>query len=55
MKQGPTHFQPFAERCLDGDVDIHIDRSFGLDEVPQALAHVGEGRALGKVVIEVAG
>jgi NADPH:quinone reductase-like Zn-dependent oxidoreductase len=53
VKQGPTHFEPFAERCLSGDVDIHIDRTFGLDEVPQALAHVGEGRALGKVVIEV--
>jgi NADPH:quinone reductase-like Zn-dependent oxidoreductase len=32
-------------------VSIHIERTFGLDEVPQALAHVGEGRALGKVVI----
>ncbi len=52
MKQGPAHFEPFAERCVSGDVDIHIDRTFRLDEVPQALAHVGEGRALGKVVIE---
>jgi NADPH:quinone reductase-like Zn-dependent oxidoreductase len=32
-------------------VDIHIDRTFALDEVPAALAHVGEGRALGKVVV----
>ena len=30
---------------------IHIDRTFTLDEVPEALAHVGEGRALGKVVV----
>ena len=51
VKQGPTHFEPFAERCVSGDVDIHIDRTFGLDEVPQALAYVGEGRALGKVVV----
>ncbi|MGZ5299372.1 MAG: zinc-binding dehydrogenase [Actinomycetota bacterium] len=28
-----------------------MDRTFGLDEVPEALAHVGEGRALGKVVV----
>ncbi len=28
--------------------------AFGLDAVPEALAYVGEGRALGKVVIEVA-
>jgi NADPH:quinone reductase-like Zn-dependent oxidoreductase len=53
VKQGPTHFGSFAEKCLSGDVDIHIDRTFGLDEVPRALAHVGEGRALGKVVVEV--
>jgi NADPH:quinone reductase-like Zn-dependent oxidoreductase len=54
VKQGPAHFEPFAERCVSGDVDIHIDRTFGLDEVPEALAHVGEGRALGKVVVEIA-
>jgi NADPH:quinone reductase-like Zn-dependent oxidoreductase len=53
VKQGPAHFGPLADRCLAGDVEIHIDRRFGLDEVPQALAHVGEGRALGKVVVDV--
>ena len=54
VKPGPTHFGPLAERCISGDVRIHIDRVFRLDQVPQALAHVGEGRALGKVVVEVA-
>jgi NADPH:quinone reductase-like Zn-dependent oxidoreductase len=54
VKPGPTYFGPLAERCISGDVRIHIDRVFRLDEVPQALAHVGEGRALGKVVVEVA-
>jgi NADPH:quinone reductase-like Zn-dependent oxidoreductase len=34
-----------------GDLAIHIDRTFTLDQVPEALAHVGEGRALGKVVV----
>lgn len=53
--QGPTHFQPLAERCLAGDVKIHIDRTFPLDEVPRALAYVGEGHALGKVVVAVNG
>ena len=53
VKPGPTHFQPLAARCVSGEIDIHIDRTFGLDEVPQALAHVGEGRALGKVVVAV--
>ena len=51
VKEGPPHFEPLAELCTAGDVDIHIDRTFGLDEVGGALAHVGEGHALGKVVI----
>lgn len=54
VKEGPTHFQPLTELCVSGDVPIHIDRTFPLEEVPAALAHVGEGRALGKVVVEVA-
>ena len=41
-----------CRRCASpGEVSIHIDRTFTLDEVPAALAHVGEGRALGKVVV----
>ncbi|HSK23820.1 MAG TPA: NAD(P)-dependent alcohol dehydrogenase [Egicoccus sp.] len=54
VKQGPAHFEPLATRCVAGDVAIHIDRTFGLDEVAQALAHHGEGHARGKVVVEVA-
>jgi NADPH:quinone reductase-like Zn-dependent oxidoreductase len=53
VKPGPAHFGPVAERCTVGEVAIHVERTFTLDEVPQALAHVGEGRALGKVVVEV--
>jgi NADPH:quinone reductase-like Zn-dependent oxidoreductase len=52
VKQGPSHFEPLARRCLAGDVQIHIDRRFGLDDVHEALAYVGEGRAHGKVVVE---
>ncbi len=51
VKQGPSHFEPLAALCAAGEVRIHIDRTFALDEVPAALAHVGEGRALGKVVV----
>lgn len=51
VKEGPPHFEPLGELCVAGDVGIHIDRTFGLDEVPEALAFVGEGRALGKVVV----
>jgi len=51
VKQGPAHFEPLAALCTTGDVRICIDRTFALDQVPAALAHVGEGRALGKVVV----
>jgi NADPH:quinone reductase-like Zn-dependent oxidoreductase len=54
VKAGPEHFEPLAERCVAGEVRIHVDRTFPLEEVPRALAHVGEGRSLGKVVVEVA-
>jgi NADPH:quinone reductase-like Zn-dependent oxidoreductase len=51
VQEGPTHFGSLADRCAAGEVRIHIDRRFALDEVPAALARVGEGHALGKVVV----
>jgi NADPH:quinone reductase-like Zn-dependent oxidoreductase len=51
VKEGPAHFAPVAELCAAGDLTVHLDRTFTLDEVAQALARVGEGRALGKVVV----
>ena len=54
VKEGPAHFEPLADLCVSGAVTIHIDRAFALDEVPGALAHVGEGHALGKVVVQIA-
>lgn len=51
VRPGPDHFVPLADRCLAGEVVIHVDRTFPLDETREALAHVGEGRALGKVVV----
>jgi len=53
VKEGPVHFEPLAALCVAGEVTVHIDRTFTLDEVPAALARVGEGRALGKVVVGV--
>lgn len=51
VKQGPEHVESLARACADGAVRIHIDRVFALDEVPAALAYVGAGKALGKVVV----
>lgn len=51
IKEGPTHFEPLADLCATGEVKIHIHRTYALADVPAALADVGEGRALGKVVV----
>lgn len=53
VKEGPDHFAPLADLCVAGEVAIHIDQTFGLDDVPEALALVGSGGARGKVVVEV--
>jgi NADPH:quinone reductase-like Zn-dependent oxidoreductase len=53
VRMGPASFTQLADLCVAGDVAIHVDRTFGLDDVAGALAHVGEGRALGKVVVEI--
>jgi len=53
VKEGPPHFAPVADLCAAGDLAIHIDRTYTLDEVPEALTRVGEGQALGKVVVTV--
>jgi NADPH:quinone reductase-like Zn-dependent oxidoreductase len=53
VRQGPASFTQVADLCLAGEIAVHVDRTFRLDEVAEALASVGEGRALGKVVVEV--
>ena len=51
VKLGPAHFERVAELCVAGDIAIRIDRTFPLEDVPAALAYVGDGHALGKVVV----
>lgn len=53
VQQGPRGFAPTLDACVRGDVAVHIDRTFTLEEVPEALAYLGAGRALGKLVVEV--
>lgn len=53
VRSGPSHFEALADLCIIGNVAIHIDRTYRLDEVPEALAYVGEGHALGKVVVMI--
>ena len=42
-----------AEMVVAGALHTFIERTYPLDRVPEALRHLGEGRALGKLVIEV--
>ena len=53
VHEGPAQFTPLAQRVLAGDVAVHIDRVFPLEQAPAALAFHGTGRARGKVVVAV--
>jgi NADPH:quinone reductase-like Zn-dependent oxidoreductase len=51
VPQGPMQFTRLTDLAVAGDIAVHIDRRFGLEEVPEALRYVGEGLAHGKVVV----
>ena len=51
VRQGPPQFEPLTDLCVADEIAIHVDRTYGLDQVTEALTYVGEGRALGKVVV----
>jgi NADPH:quinone reductase-like Zn-dependent oxidoreductase len=51
VKEGPEHFQELADQCAAGRTVVHVDSTFALDDTAAALRRVGEGRALGKVVV----
>jgi NADPH:quinone reductase-like Zn-dependent oxidoreductase len=53
VEEGPTAFEPVAARCAAGDLAVHIDRTFPLEQVAAALTCVGEGRARGKIVVQI--
>jgi NADPH:quinone reductase-like Zn-dependent oxidoreductase len=53
VQQEPSAFTPLAHLCVGGEVSIHVHRTYRLDQVAHALADVGDGRALGKVVVEI--
>ena len=55
----PVHPNPqdllsIAELFDAGKVIPVIDKTYPLDEVPQALQYLGDGRSQGKVVITIA-
>jgi NADPH:quinone reductase-like Zn-dependent oxidoreductase len=52
VRSGPAQFASLGERCAAGEVGIHIDSVFPLEQTASALARLGEGRTLGKLVVE---
>jgi NADPH:quinone reductase-like Zn-dependent oxidoreductase len=42
-----------ADMAVAGTLRTTVERTFPLEAVPDALAHLGQGRALGKLVIEI--
>lgn len=53
VKAGVEHFRPLTDLVVAGEVAVHVERTFDLDDTAAALAHVGDGRALGKAVVTV--
>ena len=53
VRLGAQHLAPIVELCLAGKIATVIDRRYRLSEVPEALRHLGEGHAKGKVVVIV--
>lgn len=51
VNKGPAYFEPFTRLCLSGEVRTSIDSTYPLAEPGAALTRVGEGRALGKIVV----
>jgi len=51
VRPNTTDLLTMASLCTAGTVVTHIDRRFPFDETPAALRHLGEGRALGKVIV----
>jgi NADPH:quinone reductase-like Zn-dependent oxidoreductase len=43
-----------ADMVVAGALRTTVERTYPLEGVPEALRHLGEGRALGKLVIEIA-
>jgi NADPH:quinone reductase-like Zn-dependent oxidoreductase len=53
VRLGVQGLGPLVELCRSGAVTTIIDRRFPLSEAAEALRYLGEGRALGKVVVHV--
>lgn len=55
VRSGPEPMEGLARRVASGEIRVHVDEVLPLERTPEALARIGAGDTLGKVVIDVAG
>ena len=53
VRLGVQHLAPLVELCQAGKITPVIDRRYELVQVPEALQYLGEGHAMGKVIVNV--
>lgn len=53
VDDGPENFGPLAAMCAAGELEVHIDSTYRLEDAAQAIARVGQGDAHGKIVVEI--
>jgi len=53
IRTGKQDLSRIVDLVTTGRLRTAVERTYSLEEVPEALAHMGEGRALGKLVIQV--
>ncbi len=51
VREGPSHFAPVMAMAAAGELEVHVARLAGLDEVPEVLGAVGRGEVAGTAVI----
>jgi len=51
----PADLERAAEMVLTGELTLHIDRTYALEQAPEALRALGAGEIRGKAVVVVAG
>lgn len=55
VRSGPQPLEGLARQVAAGEVRVHVDEVVPLERTAAALARIGAGETLGKVVVDVAG
>jgi NADPH:quinone reductase-like Zn-dependent oxidoreductase len=55
VRSAPEQLEELARRVSSGEIRVHLDQVVPLEQTPAALARIGAGDILGKVVVDVSG